>query len=209
MDALKETIATFDKYAAEYERKYMDHGPYVATYGPLSDLLTADASILDVASGPGNIARFLLQDFPNRKLHGIDLSPKMIELAQSNNPSATFAVMDCRQIATLGRHYDAIIAGFCFPYLTREEVLNFVHDAQSMLNADGILYISFMEGDYAASGLQSRNNIDWVCTYYHNTDLLVATLQSLGFEIIEVTRKAFARDDGPDATDIFIYARLA
>jgi len=139
----------------------------------------------------------------------IDLSPKMIELAKSNNPTATFTVMDCRQIASLGGHYDAIIAGFCFPYLTREEVAKFIRDAQDMLNPGGILYISFMEGDYTDSGLQSRNNIDWVCTYYHNTDLLIETLQSRGFEIIEVIRQAFTSDDLPDATDVFIYARLA
>ncbi|WP_339858528.1 class I SAM-dependent methyltransferase [Pseudohongiella acticola] len=209
MDDLKQTIATFDKYAAEYQNKYMDHGPYVETYGPLSDLLAAEASILDAASGPGNIARFLLKDFPKRKLHGIDLSPKMIELAKSNNPTATFTVMDCRQIASLGGHYDAIIAGFCFPYLTREEVAKFIRDAQDMLNPGGILYVSFMEGDYTDSGLQSRNNIDWVCTYYHNTDLLIETLKSRGFEIIEVIRQAFTSDDLPDATDVFIYARLA
>jgi cyclopropane fatty-acyl-phospholipid synthase-like methyltransferase len=209
MDALTETIATFDKYAAEYQSKYMDHGPYVATYGPLSELLAADASILDAACGPGNIARFLLEEFPDRSLHGIDLSPNMVARARRNNPTATFEVMDCRQILSLGRRYDAIVAGFCFPYLTRDETGTFISDAQKMLNAGGILYISFMEGDYAASGLQSRNNIDWVCTYYHNTDLMIETLQLRGFEIIDVVRKAFTSDDGPDATDIFIYARLA
>ena len=207
MEALKETIATFDKYAAEYENRYMDYAPYVATYGPLSDLLPATASILDAACGPGNIARFLLHDFPGRKLHGIDLSPRMVELARHNNPTASFAVMDCRQIAALGRYYDAIVAGFCFPYLAREDVVAFIRDAKNMLHAGGILYISFMEGDYAASGLQSRNDIDWVCTYYHNSDWLADELNRAGFDVIDIVRTAFAADGEPDATDVFIYAR--
>lgn len=204
---MQKTIATFDKYAAEYESKYMDHGPYVATYGPLSDLLAANASILDAACGPGNIARFLLNDFPARKLHGIDLSPRMIELARLHNPTASFAVMDCRQIAELGQCYDAIVAGFCFPYLAREEVMAFIRDAKNMLHAGGVLYISFMEGDYAASGLQSKNDIDWVCTYYHNSDWLADVLDRAGFDVIDIVRKAFVADGEPDATDVFIYAR--
>lgn len=209
MDPLKATINTFDKYAVEYEDKYMNYGPYVDTYGPLSDLLSADACILDAACGPGNIAKFLLQEFPDRTLHGIDLSAKMVARARLNNPAATFDVMDCRQISSLTQMFDSIVAGFCLPYLSREDVSTFISDARALLNADGILYISFMEGDYAASGLQTRNNIDWVCTYYHDTDLLVDNLNKAGFGIIDIVRKMFARDNEPDATDVFIYARVS
>lgn len=207
MDPLKATINTFDKYAAEYEDKYMNYGPYVDTYGPLSDLLSADASILDAACGPGNIAKFLLHEFPHRTLHGIDLSAKMVARARLNNPTATFDVMDCREISTLSQMFDGIAAGFCLPYLSREDVATFISDARAMLNADGILYVSFMEGDYAASGLQTRNNVDWVCTYYHDADLMIETLKATGFEVIELIRKPFERDGEPDASDVFIYAR--
>lgn len=208
MNPLKATISTFDKYAVEYEDKYMNHLPYVETYGFLSDLLGADASILDAACGPGNIARFLLQGHPARKLHGIDLAEKMVARARLNNPAATFEVMDCRALRSLAQKYDGIVAGFCFPYLTREEVGTFISEARSMLNAGGVFYISFMAGDYTKSGLQTRNNIDWVCTYYHDTDLVVQTLNKAGFEVIDIVRKAFARDGEPEATDVFIYARV-
>lgn len=208
MDPLKATINTFDKYAAEYEGKYMDYVPYVDTYAPLSELLTEKAVILDVACGPGNIAKFLLHEFPHRRLHGIDLSGKMVARARVNNPTATFDVMDCREISSLARNYDAIVAGFCFPYLTRDEVGRFISDAQKMLNAGGILYISFMEGDYAESGLKTRNDIDWVCTYYHDAKLMTATLRATGFEVVDLVRKKFRRDGEPEASDVFIYARL-
>lgn len=207
MDPLKATINTFDKYAVEYEGKYMNYGPYVETYAPLSELLPADAAILDAACGPGNIAKFLLNGFPDRKLHGIDLSANMVARARINNPAATFDVMDCRKIPSLTQMYDGIVAGFCFPYLSREEAGTFISDTRTMLNTRGILYISFMEGDYAASGLQTRNDVDWVCTYYHDADLLVETLKAKGFEVIDLVRKKFKRDDEPDASDVFIYAR--
>jgi predicted TPR repeat methyltransferase len=209
VDPLKATISTFDKYAVAYEDKYMNHLPYVETYAALSGLLSADASILDAACGPGNIAKFLLQGFPDRKLHGIDLSEKMISLARQNNAEATFDVMDCREIAALAQRYDGIVAGFCFPYLSRSEAATFITDAGNMLKTGGILYISFMQGDYASSGLQSSNDIDWVCTYYHDPAVVIDTLKASGFDVIDLIRKPFVKDDETTAIDAFIYARLS
>ena len=132
----------------------------------------------------------------------------MVALARLSNPDATFEVKDCREISALDGRYDGIVAGFCFPYLSREEVDRFIGDAREKLYPDGILYISFMEGDYAASGLQTRNGIDWVCTYYHSAQSLTDTLESTGFDVIDMVRKAFEREGEPAAVDVFIYARV-
>lgn len=207
MDPLEETIKTFDKYAVEYEVKYMNHLPYVETYRALSGLLNADASILDAACGPGNIASFLLHEFPRRKLLGIDLSENMVARARLNNPAASFEIMDCREVILLARTFDAIVAGFCFPYLSGEEVRNFIADSRRMLNDKGILYLSFMEGNVAASGMTSRNGTDWVCTYYHNADSVVDTLKLAGFDVIDLIRKPFEPESEPSFVDVFIYAR--
>lgn len=208
MDPVEETINTFEKYADEYQQKYMNYVPYVDTYKPLSKLLGADAVVLDAACGPGNIAKFLLDESPDRQIHGIDLSEKMLALARLSNPKATFEVKDCREIPSLTGRYDGVVAGFCFPYLSREEVEKFIGDAREKLRTNGILYVSFMEGDYAASGLQTRNGIDWVCTYYHSAQSLADTIESAGFEVIDVVRKAFEREGEPTAVDVFIYARV-
>ncbi|TCV19528.1 hypothetical protein EDC17_100450 [Sphingobacterium alimentarium] len=45
----------------------------------------------------------------------------MIELAKKNNPTAHFDVMDSRHIGELTDSYDAIICGFCLPYLSDQE----------------------------------------------------------------------------------------
>lgn len=45
----------------------------------------------------------------------------MIELAKKNNPTAYFDVMDSRHIGELTDSYDAIICGFCLPYLSDQE----------------------------------------------------------------------------------------
>ncbi len=207
MNRLEVTINTFDKYADQYQDKYMKYEPYIETYRYLSGLLKADADVLDVACGPGNISKLLLEEKPQLRVHGIDLSPQMLHLARLNNPTATFEIMDSREISSLKKMYDAIVAGFCFPYLSREEVVRFILSARAMVRPGGIFYISTMEGDYADSGYQSKNNEDRVYIYYHQATYLLEQLKSAGFEMIHVERKSFASDDESEAVDLFIYAR--
>jgi len=185
----------------------MNHEPYIETYRYLSRLLNADAEVLDVACGPGNISQFLIQEKPHLKVHGIDLSPQMLNLARTNNPSAVFEIKDCREISSLNKIYDAIVAGFCFPYLSRDEVEQFIASARAMLRTDGILYISTMEDDYEKSGYQSKNKVDRVYIYYHQAKYLLEKLKSVGFEIIYVERKPFVLDEEFKAVDLFIYAK--
>lgn len=55
------------------------------------------AAIVEVACGPGNITKYLLNKRPGFKIGGIDLAPNMVELAKVNNPTASFQVMDSRK----------------------------------------------------------------------------------------------------------------
>lgn len=207
MDRLEVTINTFDKYADQYQDKYMKYEPYIETYRYLPSLLKSIAKVLDVACGPGNISKFLLEEKPQLKVHGIDLSPQMVKLAKLNNPTATFEILDSREISSLKKTYDAIVAGFCFPYLSREEVVQFIINAREIVKPGGIFYISTMEGEYENSGYQSNNNIDQIYIYYHQEKFFLEQLKLVGFEIINIDRKPFELDDGHKAVDLFIYAR--
>ncbi len=91
----------------------------------------------------------------------------MIELAKMNNPNASFAIMDCRQISNLTKKYDAIIYESCLPYESQTDVENLIFDAKNLLNDNGILYTSFVEGDPNKSGFQIGSNGDRSYLYYH------------------------------------------
>jgi len=204
---METTINTFDKYANQYMNKFMNYEPYIETYRNLSSLLKDDSEILDVACGPGNISKFLLDENPQLRVHGIDLSPKMVNLAKLNNPTATFEIMDSREISSFNKKYDAIVAGFYLPYLSREEAFQFIVNARAIIRTGGIIYISTMDGEYKDSGYQSKNNKDRVFIYYHQAKYLLEELKSVGFEIINYERKPFALDEESKTVDLFIYAR--
>src|ERR1700750_3450814 len=114
----------FDKSAKIYQDKFMDVSLFAETFNFFCDQIKAeDAQILDIACGPGNITKYILDRKPDYQVLGIDLSPKMLDLAQANNPSALFQLMDCRDIGQIGKRFDGIICGFCLPCLVRDEAV--------------------------------------------------------------------------------------
>ena len=61
----------------------MDVTLYDDSYKQFCELLPLErARVLDAACGPGNVSRYLLAQRPNLDLLGIDLAPRMVELAR-------------------------------------------------------------------------------------------------------------------------------
>lgn len=205
----------FGKYASQYVVKFRHYEPYIETYQRFASYLKENDRVLDVACGPGIVGRVLLQQIPNLQINGIDLSPDMIELAQASVPAGTFQVQDCRDLSGIEGKFDAIISSFFFPYLSREEVTTFIEYTKNLLDTDGLLYVSTMEGDYEDSGYQSNNADDQIYTHYYSLEFLNDVLEENGFTVIHTERKVFEldQDEGNDkaseTTDLFIFARLS
>lgn len=202
------SVDVFNKRADLYQEKFMNVDLYHDTFDLFCNSIPRkQANVLDVACGPGNITKYLLQKRPDLNITGTDLAPNMIRLAALNNPAATFQLMDARDIGKIGRTYDAIICGFGFPYLSKEEVITFIADAARLLSAAGILYISTMEDDYSKSGIKrSVSTGDTTYTYYHQADYLTVALTANDFHIISLTRKVYPAADGTPTTDLVIIA---
>lgn len=206
----KETIETYNISAQKYQEKFMDMDLYYDTYDTFCiGIEKSNADIFEIATGPGNVIKYICSKRPDFKVFGIDLSPNMIELAKQNNPHAEFAVMDCRDINKLNRKFDGILCAFCLPYLSKEESRKLISDAAQLLNPNGLLYISTMEGDYGKSGFEttSFSGDNRVFVYYHQADFISANLTGLGFEILDLQRKKYPEPDGSFLTDMIFIAR--
>lgn len=185
MDNSKIAVEMFDRMAQLYAAKYMNVDSYAECLNQFCEQLNAvDASILELACGPGNLTKYLLDRHPNLKILATDLAPNMIEVAKTNCPSATFQIMDCRKLATLATTFDAIIVGFCLPYLSKDEVLELIRSSKNSLCPSGILYLSTMEGNYGSSRFQKSSSGDEVFVHYYDRQFLEETLQTQGFEIL-------------------------
>lgn len=183
MDRNKETFETWNKVASLYQDKFMDLDLYNEGYDFIcNSIMKRNAKILDIGCGPGNITKYLLSKRPDFNILGIDFAPNMVELAIRNIPNASFAVMDSRKIAELETKYDGIVCGFCIPYLSSVECETLISDAYNLLNAAGLLYISFVEGDPSDSGFKAGSTGDRTYFNYHELNKLNELLHANSFE---------------------------
>ncbi|MBL7923076.1 MAG: class I SAM-dependent methyltransferase [Bacteroidia bacterium] len=198
MNPEKETFETWNKMAALYQEKFMEQELYNDSYRAFCDAVKKpDARILDLACGPGNITRYLLQRRPGYRVEGIDIAPNMVTLAQENNPAARFSVMDCRDLYRLEAGYDGIICGFALPYLSEQECGKLISDAYRLLQPQGVLYLSFVEGDPAASGYKSSSSGDRVYFNFHDLKLVTRQLLQAGFETPALLKVPYPRPEAP------------
>lgn len=200
-----ETFETWNKVALLYQEKFMDLDLYNETYDFIcSSLNKPNSKILEIGCGPGNITKYILSKRPDLDIFGIDIAPNMIDLAKINNPNANFAIMDSRKISKMETKYDGIICGFCLPYLSQTDTENLIFDAKNLLVNNGLIYISFVEGDPKKSDFQIGSSGDRSYFYYHTLDKLKTQLLDNSFEDLKTFTVEYVKSE----TEIDIHTIL-
>ncbi|HRE76598.1 MAG TPA: class I SAM-dependent methyltransferase [Flavobacterium sp.] len=205
MDRYKETFETWNKIASLYQDRFMNLDLYNETYDFVCNSVTKkNAKLLEIGCGPGNITKYLLSVRADFDIFGIDIAPNMIELAKKNNPPASFAIMDSRHLDEIKTKYDGIICGFCLPYLSHTDSQKFITDCFNLLNEDGLLYISFVEGDPSKSDFQIGSSGDRSYFYFYNLNDLTKQLIENNFAIFKIFKVEYKKNE----TDIDIHTIL-
>lgn len=207
MDKTKVAVELFDKHAKLYEQKYMNVDLYAESLDMFCEFAENNGAVLELACGPGNVTRYILNKRPDLKILGTDLAPNMLELARENNPEAVFMEMDCRHIGNLSKTYDAVICAFGLPYLSKDEAKQLINDASKIVCKNGLFYLSFMENDNALSGPQTGSQGDVIYMNYHEAGYICEALEKNGFTIIDLSRKTYAGADAKPVTDLIILTK--
>ena len=186
MDHCAISAGAFHRVADRYRDKFMDLTLYDDSYRKFCELLKQGrARVLDAACGPGNVSRYLMAQRPDLDLLGVDLAPRMVELAVRQFPSARFAVYDCRHMADLQQRFDGIICAFGLPYLSPREATAFIDSAAEALDPGGVLYLSTMLGNTEDSGFERCSTGDQVYINYHNENHITRSLERRGFALVD------------------------
>jgi SAM-dependent methyltransferase len=198
----------FHKFADLYREKFMGLTLYDDSYREFCELLRRGrARVLDAACGPGNVSRYLMAQRPDLDLLGIDLAPRMVELAREAVPSAHFAVHDCRRLADLQLRFDGIICAFGLPYLSWEEATAFIRTAGHALEPGGVFYLSTMLGKSEDSGFQTCSTGDQMYINYHSEDKVMGSLQECGFTILKRSCIPSPSAASKRTTDLIVIAK--
>ncbi|MEO6684171.1 MAG: class I SAM-dependent methyltransferase [Ginsengibacter sp.] len=208
MDRYKETYQTWNKVASLYQDKFMNLDLYNHTYDFICNLIPKDgAKVFDIGCGPGNITKYLLSKRPDFNIFGIDIAPNMIKLAKKNNPAASFAFMNSRHISALETRYDGIVCGFCLPYLSPSDSKKLIDDCYRLLNKNGLIYLSFVEGDPSKSDYQISSSGDRLFFHFYHLDDLKAHLVNCQFEVLKIFKVEFKNSGNEMEIHTIIVAR--
>lgn len=199
----------WDTLALRYQNKFMSLDVYNDTYDLFCHLLKKEnPKILEIGCGPGNITKYLLDKRADFKIEAIDYAPEMIHLAKQNNPAAEFRIMDCREFDTIKTMYDAIVCGFCLPYLSKDETYTLFGNCQKIMNRDALFYFSAIEGDYSKSGLESSSDGTvkmWI--YYHQKEYLLQWMDEYNFELQNYFQKEYRDENNISHTHMIFIAK--
>lgn len=207
MDKTEITIKTYDLSAKNYENKFMDLHLYKDTLEFFSELIIPSSNVLDLACGPGNIAKFLLDRKPQLNIIGIDLSQEMIKLAKNNVPNAEFYIHDIRALNFESEKFDVIITSFCLPYLYDAEAKEFIDNISKNIVNDGYIYLSTMEGkghDFETASFTEGNQL---FINYYSEEFLKDLFQRNNLEIVKLFKQDYHERDGSITVDLIFILR--
>jgi SAM-dependent methyltransferase len=182
MDHSALTRKTYNAVAQQYHDKFSQISIYDASYKQFAELLTANARVLEIGCGPGNVCQKIMAMQPQIDWLGIDLAEKMVEIAQQVNPTAHFQTGDARQLSGFEPGFNGILGGFCVPYLNSKETIALLKDAWQLLAPAGVLYLSSVIGEYTQSRMVSNSQGDQsVFLHYYPADFIPSRAAALGF----------------------------
>ncbi|SHK37177.1 class I SAM-dependent methyltransferase [Epilithonimonas mollis] len=179
----KDSSEVWSHVADLYEEKFLNLSIYDDSYDWFcNEIKMPEPAVLDIGCGPGNISKYISGKIHDADISGIDYSENMILLAKKNVPNGQFEVMDCREVAKLNRKFDAIIGGFCIPYLNERELNVFLSDINNLLKGNGILYLSFVEGKPEESKYQTSSTGHQLFFNFHRIESIKQNLKNIGFQ---------------------------
>lgn len=206
MDKTVKTIEGYNRCAGVFVAKHMSLGIYEQFVREFSNYLKEGSTILDLGCGPGNIAKFLVNQNKGYKILGVDLSHEMLKLARQNVPTEQFVIGDIRDLQ-LEQKFDAVIASFCIIHLEDDEAIGLLRKTRDLLNDQGFLYLCFMNGGIPGFDKASFSNEEMYFNYF-SPDEIKKLLENLDYKVLSMHFHEYRRKDGQVIQDVIIIALL-
>lgn len=145
MDKQTLVVSVYDEIAQAYCDKYFEFTsedlPHLERF---IKLLPKGARVLDVGCGPGGGVKYLLSQGFNAE--GIDLSPKMIQLARAQVPNGKFSLMDMMSTEYPSDIFDGLMANYSLIHVPTADLANVLSELRRILKNGGKMLILSMIG---------------------------------------------------------------
>jgi ubiquinone/menaquinone biosynthesis C-methylase UbiE len=181
--------AVADQYAqllpdASFEAP-LDLGMLQQFIAPLRD---SGGKVLDAGCGTGRMLTYL-QQHGIRELEGIDVSPRMIEIASSSHPDVALTVGDLLQLPYLDGAFDGVLGWYSIIHTSPAAYSELVRSLRRVLRIGGLLLLAFQEGEGTRTVGRSYAADVSVTAYRHRAEDISAALALNGFEVLACAQR--------------------
>lgn len=180
--------AAYDIACEAYAAKFideLDHKPLDRELlKHFSTLVEPDRTVLDIGCGPGHTTAYLT--LLGVSATGVDLSPKMIELASKAFPQTNFAVGNLFALDYPSSSIEGVLALYCIVHLSPDQLLGAFSEMFRVLRNGGVLLLSFHVGSgtvRADNFLETGATLDFA---FFDPEEVRTALLAAGFHSIEM-----------------------
>jgi SAM-dependent methyltransferase len=146
------------------------------------DAIPAGSDVLDLGCGAGVPMTRALAD--GRRVTGVDLSARQVELARVNVPTATFVQADMTTLELSASSLDAVVAFYSLTHVPREDLPALLERIRGWLRPGGVL-VATMGAQDAPDDVED----DWLGVpmffSHHGAKRNRALVRAAGFEVEE------------------------
>lgn len=143
--------------------------------------------VADVGCGPGHIARYLHDR--GVRVVGVDLSPRMIECAQTLHPTIQFQQADMEALPVPNETWAGIAAFYSIIHVPRDRVVATLREFRRVLRPRGLLLLAFHLGTdvvHLDEWWGHQVSVDFV---FFRSDEVERYLTAAGFEVERSTER--------------------
>jgi len=203
--------SSYDRVAENYAKQFRDEVDKKPFDRKMLDWLAEKVGglgvICDMGCGPGQIARYLHSQ--GVQACGVDLSPRMVQQAQSLNSDIPFQQGDMLTLADVADNsYGGIAAFYSIVHFPRQQVVRALRELKRVLRPKGVLLLTFhigQETKHLDELLDKEVSLDF---FFFETEEVKAYLRTAGFELEEaIERDPYSEEVEYQSRRAYIFAR--
>jgi SAM-dependent methyltransferase len=145
---LEQTRKSYDLVAEEYVRRLYHELESMPLDCEVLERFAAavrdQGLVCEIGCGPGQVARYLHER--GVAVQGLDLSPRMVELARQLNPGIEFQEGDMAKLEAQDASWAGIVAFYSIIHIPRSEVVAVLSEWRRVLRPGGLVLLSFHRG---------------------------------------------------------------
>lgn len=180
LDAVR---ASYDAVADNYVAMVGDPGPWLrSALDAFAEQVREIGPVLDAGCGPGWISDYLRRQGVD--VSGIDLSPRMIELARQKYPAVSFDVASVTELKPEPGSLGGVLGWWSWFNLPREWMNRVIANMARSLRPSGQLIIGTHrgDGDHPRTRCYGDVPVEWT-THLYQPEELTALLTDAGLEM--------------------------